>query len=91
MIKFGHLLFREFGFCWLPLPLLFAVIGYISMFRRDRTAFWFLILIVLFNLGYAVNYEIAEDKDAYYLPTFISIAAASRLWNARRSSALRIQ
>ena len=47
------------------------------MFRRDRTAFWFLILIVLFNLGYAVNYEIAEDKDAYYLPTFISIAAAS--------------
>ena len=47
------------------------------MFRRDRTAFWFLILVVLFNLGYAVNYEIAEDKDAYYLPTFISIAAAS--------------
>lgn len=77
LIKFGHLLLREFGFCWLPLPLLFAVIGYISMFRRDRTAFWFLILVVLFNLGYAVNYEIAEDKDAYYLPTFISIAAAS--------------
>ncbi|PYL01701.1 MAG: hypothetical protein DME32_08580, partial [Verrucomicrobia bacterium] len=77
LIRFGHLLLREFGFCWLPLPLLFAVIGYISMFRRDRTAFWFLILIVLFNLGYALNYEIAEDKDAYYLPTFISIAAAS--------------
>ena len=77
LIKFGHVLLREFGFCWLPLPLLFAVIGYISMFRRDRTAFWFLILVVLFNLGYAVNYEIAEDKDAYYLPTFISIAAAS--------------
>jgi len=77
LIKFGDLLLREFGFCWLPLPLLFAVIGYISMFRRDRTAFWFLILIVVFNLGYALNYEIAEDKDAYYLPTFISIAAAS--------------
>src|SRR4029077_9069510 len=58
LIKFGYLLFREFGFCWLPLLLLFAVIGYISIFRRDRTAFWFLILIVVFNLGYALNYEI---------------------------------
>jgi len=75
-IKFGNFLLREFSFRWLPLPLLFAAIGYVSMFRRDRTAFWFLILIVLFNLGYALNYEIAEDKDAYYLPTFISIAAA---------------
>jgi len=77
IIKFGHLLLREFGFWWLPLPLLFAFSGYISMFQRDRTAFWFLVLIVLFNLGYALNYEIAEDKDAYYLPTFISVAAAA--------------
>ena len=76
LIRFGNFLFREFGFCWLPLPLLFAAVGYISMFRCDRTAFWFLILIVLFNLGYALNYEIAEDKDAYYLPTFISIVIA---------------
>ena len=76
LIKFGNFLLREFGFWWLPLPLLCAVIGYASMFRRDRTIFWFLILIVLFNLGYALNYEIAEDKDAYYLPTFISVAAA---------------
>ena len=76
LIKFGNFLLREFGFWWLPLPLLFAVIGYASMFRRDRTIFWFLILIVLFNLGYALSYEIAEDKDAYYLPTFISVAAA---------------
>jgi len=75
-LRFGKLLLREFGFSWLPLPFLFAVIGYISMFRRDQTTFWFLILIVLFNLGYALNYEIAEDKDAYYLPTFIAVAAA---------------
>jgi hypothetical protein len=76
LIKFGNFVLREFGFWWLPLPLLFSAIGYSSMFRRDRTAFWFLILIILFNLGYALNYEIAEDKDAYYLPTFISVAAA---------------
>jgi hypothetical protein len=76
LLKFGNFLLHEFGFWWLPLPLLLAAIGYISMFRRDRTAFWFLVLIVLFNLGYALNYEIAEDKDAYYLPTFISVAIA---------------
>ena len=74
--KFANFLLREFSSRWLPLPLLFAAIGYISMFRRDRTAFWFFILIVVFNLGYALNYKIAEDKDAYYLPTFISIATA---------------
>jgi tetratricopeptide (TPR) repeat protein len=28
-------------------------------------------------LAYALSYEIAEDKDAYYLPTFISIAIAA--------------
>jgi hypothetical protein len=76
LLRFASFLLREFGFWWLPLPLLFAVIGYISLFRRDRTAFWFFILIALFNLGYALNYEIAEDKDAYYLPTFMSVAVA---------------
>ncbi len=34
-------------------------------------------LIVIADLGYALSYEIAEDKDAYYLPTFISIAIAA--------------
>jgi Protein of unknown function (DUF2723) len=76
LVKFGNLLLHEFGFWWLPLALLFAIIGYISMFRRDRTGFWFFVLVVLFNLGYALNYEIAEDKDAYYLATFISIAVS---------------
>src|SRR5207237_6907222 len=30
-IKFGNFLLREFSFRWLPLPLLFAAIGYVSM------------------------------------------------------------
>jgi len=28
-------------------------------------------------LAYALSYEIAEDKDAYYLPTFISVAISA--------------
>jgi hypothetical protein len=68
---------REFGFSWLPLPLVFAFAGFTSAFKRDRTTFWFLLCIVIADLAYALSYEIAEDKDAYYLPTFISIAIAA--------------
>src|SRR6476469_3986144 len=76
-IEFCRMAFREFGFAWLPLALFLAVAGLASAYKRDRTAFWFLLLIVLADLGYALSYEIAEDKDAYYLPAFISMAIAS--------------
>jgi tetratricopeptide (TPR) repeat protein len=68
---------REFGFVWLPLPLLLAFAGFASAYKRDRTAFWFLVLIVIADIGYSLSYQIAEDKDAYYLPAFISIAIAA--------------
>ena len=78
-VEFCRMAFREFGFAWLPLTLFFAVAGLASACKRDRTAFWFLLLIVLADLAYALSYEIAEDKDAYYLPAFISIAIAAGL------------
>ena len=77
--EFCRMAFREFGFAWLPLTLFLAVAGLASAYKRDRTAFWFLLLIVLADLAYALSYEIAEDKDAYYLPAFISIAIAAGL------------
>jgi hypothetical protein len=76
LAKFATLLLHEFSFWWLPLPLVVAVIGFVSAFKRDRTIFWFLALIVLANLAYGLSYDIAEDKDAYYLATFISVAIA---------------
>ena len=78
-VEFCRMAFREFGFAWLPLTLFLAVAGLASAYKRDRTAFWFLLLIVLADLAYALSYEIAEDKDAYYLPAFISIAIAAGL------------
>jgi Protein of unknown function (DUF2723) len=75
-VEFCRMAWREFGFPWLPLPLFLAGAGLMSASKRDRTAFWFLMLIVLADLAYALSYEIAEDKDAYYLPAFISIAIA---------------
>jgi hypothetical protein len=75
--EFCRMALREFGVSWLPLPLVLALAGFASAFRRDRTTFWFLLFIVIADLAYALSYEIAEDKDAYYLPTFISIAIAA--------------
>src|SRR5882757_4671825 len=76
-IEFCRMLLREFGVTWLPLPLVLAFVGFVHAFKRDRTTFWFLLFIVISDLAYALSYEIAEDKDAYYLPTFIAIAIAS--------------
>ena len=79
---------REFGFPWVPLSLVLAFAGFADAFKRDRTTFWFLLTIVIADLSYALSYEIAEDKDAYYLPTFISIAIAAGLgirWLVQRA------
>jgi hypothetical protein len=91
-IEFCRMAGREFGFAWLPLALFLAGAGLASAYKRDRTAFWFLLLIVLADLAYALNYEIAEDKDAYYLPAFISIAIAAGLgiqWLVERAASRR--
>lgn len=76
-LEFGRMALREFGLPWAPLTLALAIAGFGSIFKKDRTAFWFLSLVVSANLAYALSYSIAEDKDAYYLPTFISIAIAA--------------
>ena len=75
--EFCKMASREFGPAWLPLPLVFAFAGIGSAFKRDGTTFWFLLFIVIANLAYDLSYQIAEDKDAYYLPVFISIAIAA--------------
>jgi hypothetical protein len=76
-VQFLTLVFREFGYWWLPLPLFFAFCGLVRAFKVDRTTFWFLLAIIVASLAYNLSYEIAEDKDAYYLPTFIAIALAA--------------
>ncbi len=74
-----HLLLREFGPTWLPLALAAVASGLWFSWTRDRTIFWLLALIVLVNAGYNLSYSIAEDKDAYYLPTFIACATFAGL------------
>jgi tetratricopeptide (TPR) repeat protein len=68
---------REFGPWWLPLGPALALVGLTAVFRHDRTTFWFLVFVVAADLGYSLGYEIAEDKDAYYLPAFLAMAIAA--------------
>ncbi len=71
---FARLVGREFGPPWLPVGLALSIAGLVVLSRRDRTLFWFLLAIAVCNLAYAFNYDIAEDKDAYYLPVFVAAA-----------------
>lgn len=73
-VEFCRMLLSEFGPAWLPLALVLSCAGFATAYSQDRTAFWFLLFIVMANLAYDLSYQIAEDKDAYYLPVFISIA-----------------
>jgi hypothetical protein len=91
-VEFCRMTLREFGFPWLPFSLVLAFAGFADAFKRDRTTFWFLLTIIIADLAYALSYEIAEDKDAYYLPTFISIAIAAGLgirWMIQRAISKR--
>lgn len=75
--SFFKLAAREFNPWWLPAGVALAIAGFVALFRRDQNSFWFLALVIIGDLAYALNYEIAEDKDAYYLPTFIAMAIAA--------------
>lgn len=77
--EFLQLAGRQFGPWFIAAGLLFSVLGAAALFKREKTTFWFLGLVIVCNVIYSASYEIAEDKDAYYLPTFACIAIASAL------------
>lgn len=77
MVEFARFSVREFGGWWIPPGLILSAFGFYRSFKRDRAIFWFLVLVIAGDLAYALNYDIAEDKDAYYLPAFIALAIAA--------------
>jgi tetratricopeptide (TPR) repeat protein len=73
-IKLGA---REFGPWWLPAGPALTIAGLVAVFRRDKAVFWFLALVIAADLAYSLGYDIAEDKDAYYLPALIAMTIAA--------------
>jgi len=57
-----------------PLGFLLAAWGFLAMWRRDRRLALFCALVVLVDMAFASHYDIAEDSDAYYIPTFLMTA-----------------
>ena len=71
----GLLLWAQ-QFTPLAAPLLLG--GAWALWRRDRALALFTFLVALLGVGYAVIYDIADDRDAYYLASFL----VSTLWLA---------
>lgn len=69
---FLELLFWQFT----PLGLIFVITGLVAFWQRQRGIFYLLLLIIFFDVAYSISYEIAEDKDAYYLTTNFALAIA---------------
>lgn len=67
---------REFGPPWLALAPVLSVAGIIALARRCRPVFWMTVLVIGVDALFVASYEIAEDKDAYYLPAFVGLTVA---------------
>ncbi len=74
--EFFKLVFREFSPSWFPFALFISLAGFVHLFKRDKALFLLLALTIIADVFYGLGYEIAEDKDAYYLPAFIALVIA---------------
>ena len=74
---FLRLALRQFGPPFLPAVLFLAVVGGVAVWRRDRLMAFALALLLGANLAFGIAYVIGEDKDAYYLPSFVALVLAA--------------
>jgi tetratricopeptide (TPR) repeat protein len=68
---FLTLFWRQFT----PLGLALAIWGMITLGQRQRGLLICCGLLLGCDIGYGLIYDIAEDKDAYYLPTLLILGA----------------
>jgi hypothetical protein len=57
-----------------PLLLVLVAAGAVLFARRHRRASLALLVLILGNIIYCAIYSIGQDKDAYYLPSFMALA-----------------
>jgi len=55
-----------------PAGFVLMSVGLLGLVRRNRRLFWCTALLAALNVGFTVNYDIAEDIEGYYLPTFLT-------------------
>lgn len=76
---FARAMLKEFGPAWFPAALALAGLGLRAAWTRARVLFVSLALLMGLDLVYALLYTIAEDKDAYYLPSVVALCLAAGL------------
>jgi len=76
LAAYARMAARQFGPPYLPLLLLLAAVGAVQVFRLDRLLAAALALLLATNVAFGLLYVIGEDKEAYYLPSFIALALA---------------
>jgi hypothetical protein len=83
--RYFGFLFRELGPPWLPIALLIAAIGLVALWRRQRTLFWYVVLLIVANVAWILFYPVKADQDAYAIPSFLALILAFA-FGARRIS-----
>jgi tetratricopeptide (TPR) repeat protein len=73
LLEFGKLAARQLGPWGFPLGAALVIAGLANTFKHARTTFWMVIVMIACDMAYSLSYTIEEDKDAYYLPTFIAL------------------
>jgi hypothetical protein len=83
--RYFDLLIRELGPPWMPIALLIAAVGLVALWRRQRTLFWYVVLLIVANLAWVLFYPVKADQDAYAIPSFLALILAFA-FGARRIS-----
>ncbi len=78
-----------------PALLVLSLAGAFVLWRRDKAAFALLGFVYIFNLGYALEYDI-EDLEIYFVPTYLALcvflsvgASEATRWAGIRCSNVR--
>ncbi len=74
--RFFGFLFQELGPPWLPMALLISAIGLFALWRRQRTLFWYVVLLIAADVAWVLFYPVKHDQDAYAIPAFLALILA---------------
>jgi hypothetical protein len=78
MFSGSEVIFKNLGIYLTILPYQLGLFGLIPAFwgifisRKSRPLFWFLLMLIFFNIAYAVNYSIF-DINSYFILSFIAL------------------
>ena len=95
--RYFGLIAHELGPGWMPLALVIALLGIAMLWRRQRTLFWYVTLLIAADALWILFYPVKADQDAYAIPTFLALVLAFAFgarriaeWNDRAAYAVLI-